>query len=187
MTAATEKRCPHCETTKSVEEFYRRSSGRVNSWCKDCERARCREYSKLPIAETGQKTECCRDGCNEPRVGKSPLCRDHRNEYMRDWYRRNPDKVHERGLKRTSGGTFTLIDYEIMLAEQGGCCAICETPVAEARNGKLDLDHDHDTGEIRGLLCHRCNTAIGLLRDDPALAERVAIYLTEGAGKVASQ
>ena len=64
--------------------------------------------------------------------------------------------------------------YLAMLESQRHTCWICgET------NGKTNLavDHDHLTGDVRGLLCTRCNTAIGSLRDDPELCRRAAIYL----------
>jgi hypothetical protein len=66
-------------------------------------------------------------------------------------------------------------DYERMLAAQGGVCAICEQP--SPRRVRLDIDHDHETGEIRGLLCTWCNRAIGMLRDRPIIAAKAARYL----------
>lgn len=48
--------------------------------------------------------------------------------------------------------------YEALLAAQGGGCAICGRPPSERR--RLDTDHDHKTGRVRGLLCHRCNRAL---------------------------
>lgn len=70
-----------------------------------------------------------------------------------------------------------LEDYETHLAAQGGGCAICGTPPGKRRH---HIDHDHQTGAIRGILCNRCNTGIGLLGEDIALMERAAAYL-EGA------
>ena len=68
----------------------------------------------------------------------------------------------------------TRKDYDTMLVAQAGVCAIC----GKAENGKrLAIDHCHKTGEVRGLLCALCNTAIGKLNDDPELLERAAMYL----------
>lgn len=53
-------------------------------------------------------------------------------------------------------------DYERLLAEQGGVCAICEEPPS-GRWKRLAVDHDHETGEVRGLLCITCNTLLGRL------------------------
>lgn len=64
-------------------------------------------------------------------------------------------------------------DYEAAEARQEGRCAICDrTP-----ERRLHIDHDHDTGELRGLLCHHCNTALGNFRDDPELLQRAIEYL----------
>lgn len=74
----------------------------------------------------------------------------------------------------------TVEEYEALLDEQGGLCAICQRPERAQRAGRtmrLPVDHDHTTGRIRGLLCHSCNRAIGLLQDDPALLVRAADYL----------
>jgi len=51
----------------------------------------------------------------------------------------------------------SIEQYEEMLDKQNGLCAICKTPPQTKR---LAVDHDHDTGEVRGLLCHRCNRAV---------------------------
>ncbi len=58
-----------------------------------------------------------------------------------------------------------------MLAAQHGVCAICQTAPA------IHVDHDHRTGQIRGLLCFRCNAALGQLADDPLVLRRAARYL----------
>ncbi len=70
-------------------------------------------------------------------------------------------------------------EYDRLLAEQDGKCGICKAP----NNGRhrLAADHDHATKRRRGLLCHRCNTAIGLFRDDPALLQAAIDYLGQFA------
>jgi hypothetical protein len=69
----------------------------------------------------------------------------------------------------------TLDEYNAMLAEQGGVCAVCSRPPTSGIS--LHVDHDHATGRIRGLLCFRCNNALGDLEDDPALLRAAARYL----------
>jgi hypothetical protein len=63
-----------------------------------------------------------------------------------------------------------------MWAEQNGRCAICSTTLREGRGGAA-VDHCHRTGKVRGLLCSPCNTAIGKLREDPALFASALAYL----------
>lgn len=65
-------------------------------------------------------------------------------------------------------------DYTDMFASQDGRCALCRNPEL---NRRLAVDHDHETGKVRALLCSRCNTALGHLRDDPALMIRAARYV----------
>lgn len=74
--------------------------------------------------------------------------------------------------------------YADMLAAQGGVCAICDQdePSAHGRTGKqfrLSVDHCHVTGRIRGLLCQKCNRAIGLLGDDAELLRKAIEYLEQ--------
>jgi hypothetical protein len=67
-----------------------------------------------------------------------------------------------------------------MLAKQNGVCVVCRQPETKVINGKvlkLAVDHDHETGKVRGLLCMACNIAIGYLQNDPLRARSVAEYL----------
>lgn len=88
-------------------------------------------------------------------------------KYQEDW------RAH---LKYAYG--LTVERYHTLLAEQSNCCAICET-FFTSRADKLCVDHDHDTDEVRGLLCRRCNSAIGLLQEDHVIVQKAATYLKE--------
>jgi len=82
-------------------------------------------------------------------------------------------------LRNTYG--IDLYEYEEMLAFQQHVCAICnKTEPTEGR--QLAVDHCHDTGEVRGLLCGKCNKAIGLLNDDINLIRDAAKYLATSQG-----
>ena len=65
-------------------------------------------------------------------------------------------------------------DLERMFLEQNGSCAICYTPFLTDRPR---VDHDHDTNEVRGLLCHHCNTALGLFKDSTEALNNAITYL----------
>lgn len=67
----------------------------------------------------------------------------------------------------------TIDDLNAMLVTQDGVCAICLTAPA------VHVDHDHRTGAVRGLLCFRCNAALGQLDDDPLVLRRAARYLED--------
>jgi hypothetical protein len=85
-----------------------------------------------------------------------------------------------KGLQRRYG--ITEEDYNTLLEVQGGKCAICGSTqgrmhAATGEPRHLAVDHDHETGEIRGLLCDGCNQGIGLLGDDPNRLADAAAYL----------
>jgi len=67
----------------------------------------------------------------------------------------------------------TREQYDVMMSEQEGRCAICRKEFI----GPPHVDHDHRTKAVRGLLCKTCNLAVGYLHDDPDLAVQAAIYL----------
>lgn len=70
----------------------------------------------------------------------------------------------------------TLEDYQKRLKKQKGACAICgHTPGPDER--RLVVDHDHETGVVRGLLCHKCNVALGAVGDSIAGIQRFTKYL----------
>lgn len=72
----------------------------------------------------------------------------------------------------------TLEDYDHMLEEQGEVCAICREPCSL---GALCVDHDHETGAVRGLLCRSCNGGLGLFKDDRGLLGAASKYLEKFA------
>lgn len=105
------------------------------------------------------------------------------NSYMREYNRNKPEKRRNYDLKRFFG--ITLDEYNRLYDLQGGVCAICGNPEsalnARTREPRLlAVDHCHNSGKVRGLLCSCCNTAIGLLKDDPKLVVSTLEYLAGG-------
>jgi hypothetical protein len=175
------KLCSRCGQSKPLDEFYMdRRRDRPGSYCKTCAAA-YRRGRHVP-KEFAHEVRCLQ--CGEPldltaRTSKarkfcSKICgvRWHTQRQTRE-YRRDSF------LRSTFG--ITLAEYNERLATQGGCCLLCLTPEAESRHGVLDVDHDHKSGYVRGLLCHQCNWALGILGDDPALLRRAAEYLEASA------
>jgi hypothetical protein len=69
-----------------------------------------------------------------------------------------------------------------MILAQNNKCAICKQPETATRYGKtanLSIDHDHDTGQLRELLCSNCNVMLGMFNEDPDLIDKAAAYLRE--------
>lgn len=99
-----------------------------------------------------------------------------RRRYYRDWKEKNPEKwaasQHKNNLKQYG---ITPEDYDEMHAAQGGVCAICLGDCPTGR--RLAVDHCHETGSVRGLLCLKCNTGIGKFGDSPELLLAAADYL----------
>jgi hypothetical protein len=102
----------------------------------------------------------------------------------------NPERYQANLAKTKASGTYarslrkwhlrtkfglTVEEFEQMEADQGGCCAICRRPPREGRT--LHVDHDHDTGRIRRLLCFTCNAGMGMFDHDPVLLIEAAEYL----------
>lgn len=96
---------------------------------------------------------------------------DH-SAYMREWRKRQPDKAKSIDLRKEYG--IDLAEYRRMHEAQGGVCAVCGDP---PRTRALAVDHCHSTGAIRELLCHQCNTAIGLAKESPERLLALIDYL----------
>ena len=93
---------------------------------------------------------------------------------------RHPEKGAEYNAKHKYG--ITQDEYERLFAEQDGRCAICrEAETTKDRTGRvrarLSIDHDHETGRIRGLLCHHCNAALGHAKESEYRLRDMAAYL----------
>ena len=69
--------------------------------------------------------------------------------------------------------------FYALLAGQGGACAICGTSTWGGQHGVPIIDHDHESGDIRGLLCNTCNLAAGLLGDNPEKVQLLLTYLRD--------
>lgn len=95
------------------------------------------------------------------------------------WKRANSEK-HQTNLlnsrfKHRYG--ITVDQYNEMLKAQSGKCKICKRVESRKTSARLCVDHDHKTGQVRGLLCFGCNAGLGKFNDDPALIQRAIKYL----------
>lgn len=83
----------------------------------------------------------------------------------------------DKHLKRRYG--VSEEDYYNMLEQQGGVCKICSKFELRSKSKYMVVDHCHDTGTVRGVLCHKCNTALGLFNDDVETMKKAINYLEE--------
>lgn len=100
--------------------------------------------------------------------------RDEWNSKMRDYQRKNRDKYYE----YNAANRFGVKRAEIQaLRATSSVCEICGNPPAATK--RLAIDHDHDTGKLRGMLCHTCNLGLGAFKDNEVLLHKAFFYLTK--------
>ena len=118
----------------------------------------------------------------------TPWSKERKREYMRAYQQNNREAVRARQIKSKYGLTSDM--FASLLESQFGACAICAGPPHPVvRNVKRQgvvpqfvVDHDHSTGAIRGLLCHSCNSMLGMAKDSPANLRSAAHYLEKRRG-----
>lgn len=123
------------------------------------------------------------DNDNRAKSKKSPHCKGCRSKKAKQLYKDNPVPLnygqHRRSnLKKLYG--ITVEEYDALFEKQGGVCAICGEPETLVKRGqlyRLAVDHDHETGAVRGLLCSSCNRGLGLFKDNPDVIARALEYL----------
>lgn len=93
---------------------------------------------------------------------------------FKKYYKENKNLWKNSQLKRDYN--ITIEEYNVLLYNQNFKCSICEIHIDNLTK-KLHVDHDHTTGRIRGLLCHHCNTGLGLFKDSEDLLNKAVRYL----------
>jgi hypothetical protein len=99
------------------------------------------------------------------------------NERQRLWRASNPEKsrLAQRRYRVAQYG-LTLEEFDALVAKQKGCCAICRKPL-EKNTLLVHIDHDHETEEVRGVLCKPCNNGLGNFYDNVKVLKRAIEYL----------
>ena len=179
------RQCTKCGIAKPESEFYLHSVSKrgvvwLRNTCKECRREQHYDHTGDPKPEGRICTHC---GVYKPLsqfhkhraclYGVEPICKrcrlEKRREYARKYARKYPERIRMVDLKAKYGTT--LADYNAMYERQGGRCAICGVVA-----GKLVVDHNHQTGKVRELLCNLCNAMIGCAREDLAIIAAAAAY-----------
>lgn len=159
------KPCSKCKRTLPTSEFYKRTAKEVEtrkdglqSACKSCMKEIKRKHREDPAKRA-----------NERRLARLARVKDPVKARQND---------RRYNLKALCG--ISVEDYDRLFAFQHGLCAVCGKPESAVLNGRLKrlaVDHCHEGGQVRGLLCSRCNTAIGLMNDDVDVLEKAQCYL----------
>ena len=110
----------------------------------------------------------------EPRSsdGVAARCKVCTSDYQREWRERKGGNLYDRTIRYG----ISPEEYGELLDEQLSCCACCGSSDPKRKAGFV-IDHDHNTGSIRGLLCHNCNIGIGLLGDTMSGLQMAVDYL----------
>lgn len=145
------KRCADCGQDLPLESFSK-SGKYLRSYCKPCSNERSRRYGQANKAR--------------------------RNERLREWRRANPEAARAKDLRARLMRKYNLTpeQVEAMAESQRGRCLLCD-----ASSRDLVVDHCHDTGRVRGLLCRSCNTLVGQVELAPVILDRIGEYLRHGA------
>lgn len=177
------KVCRTCSKRRPVDRFASRSKKdgtiTLRSKCKDCASAAARaRWEARKTDSTPRRCPCCK---------KTFPTKDFNRAYCRACFKKkqrengywNSDRrkayAREHYLKKTYG--ITVEEYEAKLSAQGGGCALCPATEGNSKGFRLFIDHNHVTGEIREILCARCNFAVKGLADDADWGRRVIDYI----------
>lgn len=191
------KSCTKCGENKATDNFGKaaRNPNKLQSVCKTCVSARQREWEQKNIKRNLKgfdlsKPQICRTCKTQKstnnfyrrantKSGLDSECADCAKERDKKRYRRDIEKRKHQNKWATLKMKFgiTKDHWQKMLTSQNGACAICRKIFDRSDN--THVDHDHQTGRVRGLLCRKCNFAVGLLSDDPGTFDRAAKYLRD--------
>lgn len=154
------KVCCKCGEEKPVSEFHKdkNSSDGYTYQCKACRNAKYKEYYHANADKMKEKRESTKE---------------YRKEYYNDPERKL--QYRRKYIEREFGIKYE--QYDQMLEKQKGVCAICGCPETKPNAKYLAVDHNHETGLVRGLLCNNCNRALGLLKDNKEILQNAIKYL----------
>lgn len=161
--------------TESQKRYYAKNRDKINKISRESRRKlyainpeKIKEANKRYIIENKPKIQNAR---KLYRLKHGEELRLKSREYAKTHKEERKDYV----LKKTYG--ITLGEYRVLSESQNDVCAICEKPQEIKRGKNLFVDHNHDTGKVRGLLCTYCNVALGYLREDVIVMEKMIKYV----------
>lgn len=122
--------------------------------------------------------------CRNRKSGVKGKCKPCTSKYMRERQKRLPPVPYGRGRDKHLRQRYGIshAEYDVLLQAQGGGCAICGSTEPGKGFKHFHVDHDHATGQVRGLLCAPCNQALGLFREDSSVLQQAVAYLSRYGG-----
>lgn len=184
------KRCRRCGISKSLDNFRGHPDCKdgLFSRCKFCENEQ-RRLRRASLSDEERKRvnasrKRAKQKYNQTERGRAKNKAHGEASRRRPWYREylssEKRKAYYRERLLRAKFNLSLEKYAAMVVQQNGGCAICGTLEEKAgRFGVFDVDHDHETGIVRGLLCSRCNRGIGVFSDNVELVRRAFEYLAK--------
>lgn len=143
-----------------------------------------RAYRKHLDAVIGGPRRCKRCGEEKPAAEFADrysrhVCKVCYSDAGNAWQRDHPEEAarHKRNHHLLMKFGITADEADALLAEQGGVCPICREEISDARGYEPHIDHDHETGQVRGILCFLCNAGLGQFRDNPDRLRAAIVYL----------
>lgn len=162
----THKICSGCRMAVPTTEFGKNRSKKdgLASHCRRCRKGQTKKYREKNRGEI-----------NKRNLGYAERNRDSRRQQGKKYYRsERGQEMSRRNQLRVKYG-LTLEQHKQMYADQDGRCKICGELISY---GKMQTDHDHDTGKVRGLLCRYCNLRLAVV-EDAEFCEEAIKYLKE--------
>ena len=159
---------------KPNTKYYEKNKDRIKEASKQW-RIENRERSNQISKESYKKHEEQRKFAQKAYVERT---REQRLDYANRNLRLEKNQRRRRDYNLRVAFNITLEDYEVMFNIQQGKCYLCHKHQSELKM-RLAVDHDHETGKVRKLLCNHCNLGIGQLKHDPKLLKRAVVYLEE--------
>lgn len=178
------RQCTTCKEIKPSTDFFARPTSKdgLHRQCKHCLKLKRRNKPR-PVHHILTEKVCPRCGIlkSENEFYHNVLRRDNRSLYCKKCDKEihgpvSPEQDRKRRYFKEFG--LTIEDYDRMLNDQGGRCAICKTDIPGKKYFKyFAIDHDHKTGKVRALLCQLCNQGLGHFHDSPEQLEAAANYI----------
>ena len=147
------KVCSKCKIDKPFSDYFKDNKRKIGIRCK------------------------CKECCNVDTLGWREKHRSEYNNYAAEWRAKNPTRQHKTEIKRRY--SLEIEGYDKLLVEQNYQCKICNKQHNPAiKRGRLYVDHNHETNQVRGLLCSACNSAIGHFNDRVDIIQKAISYLS---------